>query len=244
MNIFKIIILVKFCIIFSNAFGQNNYVRALWEPDDISLTEEHWERYKFDTSKIVGNTLIVFNIEGAIENLAYYYNKNHLKSVYTFFENGVLQRFQEFDSISGVTGKYLEYYKNGDIHIQGNYLNGKRVGLRTYYFESGAIKKEIFYKNGKKNGPYREYYENGQVSWVSYYRDNLEDGFVVGFYEMGNIEFIYYYENFIEAGIWYDYYENGVTKETTCWDNKNLKKIVTHFDSNGNISEIKEVPYH
>ena len=45
-------------------------------------------------------------------------------------------------------GEYREYYRNGIIKLQGNYVNGIKDGPWTEYDELGKAIKITRYKNG------------------------------------------------------------------------------------------------
>ena len=50
-------------------------------------------------------------------------------------------------------GKEIEFYDNGKIKFEGEYLNGKRIG----YNESGKLSFEGEYLEGKRKGNGKEY---------------------------------------------------------------------------------------
>ena len=54
-----------------------------------------------------------------------------------------------------------------DFLLVGEYINGEKKGtkiVREYYY-NGKIKFEGEYLNGKKNGKVKEFYENGQLKF-------------------------------------------------------------------------------
>ena len=44
-----------------------------------------------------------------------------------------------------LTSLHQEFYDNGQLKIEGNYVNSLKDGKWTYYYKSGNIKKEEFY---------------------------------------------------------------------------------------------------
>jgi hypothetical protein len=56
-----------------------------------------------------------------------------------------------------------EYYPNGKLKFERNYINGKQEGITKVYFESGKLEAERNYKNGKLEGLEKEYYESGEL---------------------------------------------------------------------------------
>ena len=58
-------------------------------------------------------------------------------------------------------GVYKEFFNNGNIKIDGQYINGDKSGLWTEYFREGGTMR-IFYANENgKNGSISEWYKNG-----------------------------------------------------------------------------------
>jgi antitoxin component YwqK of YwqJK toxin-antitoxin module len=49
----------------------------------------------------------------------------------------------------GKTGEYKEYYKNGNIKLQGQYNTNKRIELWKWYHENGSFNTEFDYKDGE-----------------------------------------------------------------------------------------------
>ena len=54
--------------------------------------------------------------------------------------------------IKNGNGKVIEYYNNGQIKYEGEYLNGLKNGKFIEYYESGLLKFEGEYLNGKRLG--------------------------------------------------------------------------------------------
>lgn len=86
------------------------------------------------------------------------WSKKYLKSVATFNEDATefsaVYYFDESDQIwlmfshlsykleyehSGYIGEYKEYYKNGNLRLEGEYKNGCRVGQWRSYHENGKL---------------------------------------------------------------------------------------------------------
>lgn len=237
--------LLLFIAICTITFGQkdnfepNNLLKTI-DVNDISQWDEHWVHYNFDISKEIDNNLVIKYANKNICHLVNIYNNKHLKTVYTFFQSGLLERIQEFDSTGGVTGKYCEYYDNGKLRIVGDYKDGLRIGERLYYYKTGSLLQKLNYKNGLKDGEYKIFYENGQLQEIGSFKEGLSDGYIIGYYENGIIDFIYYFLNNKACGTWYEYYENGKIKQTIEW-NINYK-ITTNFDSSGKVIDIKKEP--
>ena len=55
------------------------------------------------------------------------------------------------EGLKNITGKYLSYYDNGNIKIEGTYSSGKKTGRWIEYDESKNIVLEENWKDGKKH---------------------------------------------------------------------------------------------
>ena len=68
-----------------------------------------------------------------------------------------------YELING-NGTVKEYWDNGKLKFEGEYLNGKRNGKGKEYYENGKLKFEGEYLNGERNGKVKEYYyRNGKL---------------------------------------------------------------------------------
>ena len=73
------------------------------------------------------------------------------------------------------TGKWIKFYKNGQLHFKGNYEDGKRDGLWESYHENGQLMWKGNLKDGKQDGLWKTFRKNGQL-WT---KENYKDGELV-----------------------------------------------------------------
>ena len=66
-------------------------------------------------------------------------------------------------------GRIKEYYYDGKLIFEGEYLNGKKNGKCKEYNYNGKLEFEGEYLNGKKNGKCKEYYDNGKLKFEGEY---------------------------------------------------------------------------
>ena len=71
---------------------------------------------------------------------------------------------------------HKEWYDNGQLELEGNYLNGKEHGLWTSYRENGTLRYTAMYLFGKTNGLVHEYWENGNTKVLGFYKDGIRTG--------------------------------------------------------------------
>lgn len=85
-------------------------------------------------------------------------------------------------------GVNIEYYENGQILSESNYLNGELHGLSREYYENGQILSESNYINGELNGPSGEYYEDGQIQAEANYANGELIGVAKEYYVNGGVK--------------------------------------------------------
>ena len=66
-------------------------------------------------------------------------------------------------------GKGKEYYSNGVLKFEGEYINGERNGNIKEYYSNGVLKFEGEYINGEINGNVKEYYKSGELRFEGEY---------------------------------------------------------------------------
>ena len=126
-----------------------------------------------------------------------------------------------------LTSLHQEFYDNGQLKIEGNYVNSLKDGKWTYYYKSGNIKKEEFYTYkdpltydfGLCLKKEINYSENGnKIKEIN--NDGKECG-VYGsttttFYDNGKIKKIFY-DGYEDSSV-REYYDNGQIKYTETYD--------------------------
>ena len=208
------------------------------------------------------------------------YDKNGNLFIYTYaingnntdkgyYSDGKLAYILELKILKGQApipnGKYIEYYKNGQIKVQGNHKEGKRDGEFRVFLRNGKSAGSIFYKNGKiikstlvktmkDNASFSPVtdiyykledshtlrkvdYENGLLkTYFIYNKDGIPDGESVEYYEEGNIESIVHFRNNIVEGLTITYYENGSIDEEVNYKNNKMNGEAKSYDENGKLN--------
>ena len=104
----------------------------------------------------------------------------YLKSTDVFFSGRVSEGRDRFYYLDGKPeGKWLEFYKNGNLKSIINWKNGKLTGKYIVYDKNGKKSTEAIYKDGKENGKYFLYYSNGNIRTKGEY----ENGKPIGVWE-------------------------------------------------------------
>ena len=91
------------------------------------------------------------------------------KIIKEYFYNGKLKRLYSIDESGLKQGKSTEYYQNGLIFYETNFLNNKEHGEVIIYENSGDIKQIGYHRHGKKHGEWtiknneKLFYINGKT---------------------------------------------------------------------------------
>ena len=145
-----------------------------WEKTYLGA-DPHGIWKKYDTAGVVMETIIYKNGiivgEGIIDGKGI--KQGHWKEYYA---EGILRG--EGDYIDGArVGSWKFFHANAKIEQFGKYRKGGNPhGLWIWYYESGAVRREETYINGKEDGEMIEYDENGEVLEKGEYVEGLKEG--------------------------------------------------------------------
>ena len=208
------------------------------------------------------------------------YDKNGNLSIYTYaidgkntdsgyYSDGNLAYIQEVKIIKGkdsiLHGKYIEYYKNGQIKVQGSYNEGKRDGEFKAFLRNGKSAGSVFYKDGKiiKSTLVKAMKDNASFSLVTdinynlnshkivtdefpnqllkqyfvFNKNGLLDGESREYYEEGDIKSVSPFKNNVADGIFISYYQNGNIKDKQNYKNGNEEGEGLFYYENGQLEE-------
>ena len=111
-------------------------------------------------------------------------------------------------NVNNYTGKYMEWYDDGNKKCEGEYKDGKKEGKWTGWYENededgnGNKMYEWEYKDGKKEGKHLGWYERGNKKYEGEYKDGKLEGKWIGWWENGNKEFEGEYKDGEKVGKW------------------------------------------
>ena len=208
------------------------------------------------------------------------YDKNGNLFIYTYaidgkntdkgyYSDGKLAYIKELKIVKGEApiqnGKYIEYYKNGQIKVQGHYKDGKREGEFKTFLRNSKNAGSVFYKNGKiiKSTLINSMKDNASFSLVTdinynlnsheivtdefpnqllkqyfiFNKNGLLDGESREYYEEGDIKSISPFKNNIPDGVFISYYQNGNIKEKHTYKNGNEEGEGLFYYENAKLEE-------
>ena len=186
-----------------------------------------------------------------------------------YYSDGKLAYIQELKIIKGQppipNGKYIEYYKNGQIKVQGSYKDGKRDGEFKAFLRNGKSAGSVFYKDGEiiKSTLVNSMKDNASFSLVTdinynlnsneiitdefpngllkqyfiYNKNRLLDGESREYYEEGDIKSISHFKNHIPDGVFISYYPNGNMEEKYAYVNGQANGECFSYYENGKLEE-------
>ena len=110
---------------------------------------------------------------GAVE----YWHPNGQRAQRGDFDSG---KFVNFDAsgnplpgfqLNAGNGRYVRYYGNGKIAVEGELDDGHKQGLWSTYYEDGTKKRTATYTIGTLNGPSESWHNNGRLKEKGDFKD-------------------------------------------------------------------------
>jgi antitoxin component YwqK of YwqJK toxin-antitoxin module len=104
------------------------------------------------------------------------------------FTDGVLSAEGILDTAGRQQGIWKEFYPDGTIKSQGEYLNSKKIGEWVFYHPNGKVEQKGAYdKKGKAQGVWKWFYETGNVLSEENYVNGQLDGVYTEYSDSGQV---------------------------------------------------------
>jgi uncharacterized protein len=150
------------------------------------------------------------NIEGI-------YTAEGRTKLWKFYDSfGNLTSEENYNNKGKLQGKVKNYYTNGKLKDEMNYVNDLPEGYYVSYYKNGKIMNEGWYENGKMKG-----------YWNAYYADGTPENRL--YYVMGNLKGYQQY-----------FHITGVLEKEEFIDEEILTKII-YYDTLGTVKETVEL---
>jgi len=197
----------------------------------FSINDENSRFYRYYDENL-NLTIDVNCIDGKCIQKGYYSDKK-----LAYIKEGKLT--ENLDILTN--GKYTEYYKNGQIKIQGSYKEGMRNGEFKTFLKNGKSAGSIIYKDGKiiKSTLVKAMKDNASFSPVTDIYYKLEDSHTLRKvdYENGLLKtYFIYNKDGIPDGETITYYENGNLDEEFNYKNNKMNGEAKSYDENGKLN--------
>lgn len=107
------------------------------------------------------------------------------------------------------TGTSLEHYKNGQMAVSIDYLNGKKEGFYKKWFGDGQLSFESQYVVGRKDGESKSWWKNGHLRSVANFENGVAQGQQKQWYKSGAKFKVIQLVDGKEKGLQQSWRENG-----------------------------------
>ena len=87
--------------------------------------------------------------------------KKYLESGKLFAEYGLIPT--DRNNVFLKNGDYKEYFENGVLKVENNYVKNEVVGFWKQYYQTGELKWEVQYLEGFRHWFYRHFNKNGTL---------------------------------------------------------------------------------
>lgn len=219
-------------------YAIDEYTVSNWQNDTISGIVT-----TYDTAGWLKKS--VPYLEGKPHGLAKEMDASGLVTAVTPYWHGIAgrrERINRTDASGAKQGSWKYFWNNGNLRLEGTYLNGKRHGFFKYYDENGAFLYVEKYDHDQivkdaaetKQVELRTaYYANGKPSIVASYYNGRQDGIRREFDTAGNVVKGYLFENGwlryegitdlngLRQGLWKEYYQTGELRSKGKYKNSN-----------------------
>ena len=207
-------------------YASKEYTKTQWRHDTIVGTVNTYDQVGWLKRTVPYEA-------GKPHGLAKEYNQEGRVVAITSYYHGVMsrsERINRIDDFGYKQGNWKYFWPNGNIRLEGTYLNDKKNGFFKYYDENGnflSVEKydhDELVKDAKETRQLDKrtaYHSNGRPSIVATYYQNKPEGIRREFDTAGHItkgyvfaDGILRYEgitdmNGLRQGIWKEYYPSG-----------------------------------
>ncbi len=173
------------------------------------------------------------------------------------------QKINQFDANKKRTGIWRKYYSNKTIRYEGQFKNGKEVGVFKFYRESnsktpsiikrystesdtitvefysprGKLESKGFFIDKTRVGAWKYYFKNGNLMSEENYHQGKLHGKVVNYYPNKKPTEITFYKNGLKEGLSKKFSSDGILIEELQYKNDKPNGLAKFFELNGNLKE-------
>jgi len=191
------------------------------EGEIIKEANKKGGEFYYEGYSVYGNKTAegLYNIKGGLEGKWKYYTANGVLSSKGTYKN----RF--------TTGKYYNYYNNGQIEAISTYVNDTLSGYYKKFHKNEKLAVQGWYKKGLAQKEWRYYYKNGTLSNIHFYHNGELHGKQKDFSGEGKLVQIQLFK-YGELVGQERYNQEGLLLENINYKSKSDEyKIVTHYSN-------------
>ena len=176
------------------------------------------------------------------------------------------QKINQFNAQNKRTGVWKKYYPNKRIRYQGQFKDGKEVGVFkyydisdsrnpiivkkynqkndsvsvTFYTISGKKQSEGIFVNRKREGKWVYFFDKQKIMSTEVYKNGKLNGKVINYYPNGKEAEITHYKLGVKEGLSQKFSSAGILIEAVHYKNGKENGIAKYFELNGNLKETGE----
>jgi len=98
---------------------------------------------------------------GSVKNTKEFYKGKLCCKEESFFENGKLEGFANYNQNGFLDGEFMSYFENGLMKSRGYFKNGKQHSVWEDFHENGVLRKKELFVDGKNVGEVEHFDLNG-----------------------------------------------------------------------------------
>ncbi len=209
-----LLIMVSGTIAAQNEFDEKGRKHGKWE---VSTPEGHL-KYKGQ-----------FHHGTPVGEFRHFYPYKKLESVAVYSDSARVVRVQR-------------YYKNGNLQMEGKYVDKKMDSTWLLYNKKGLLVKQEYYNKGVPDSTWITYYSfNGKISEKVKYEDGKKQGDWIQFFADDTLKMRAHYENDTMHGEFLVNYPSGKVYKKGQYDRGFRTGTWLILDENGDI--LKKVKY-
>jgi antitoxin component YwqK of YwqJK toxin-antitoxin module len=139
-------------------------------------------------------------------------------------------------------GLWKKYWPSNKIKAEITYLNNRPQGAYSIYYKNGQLEERGIWDLNKSIGEFRRYYGNGKPQQEFYFSDSgKRNGIQRYFHENGQLKLEVNIVNGKECGVMNRYYADGSLKESKeLTDGKLVEGSIKNFKANNLVAKIEK----
>ena len=180
-----------------------------------------------------------------------------------FLPTVTAQKINQLNEKGKRTGIWKKYYTNKRIRYQGEFKNGKEIGVFKFYdvthsdfptaikeFDAnsntahvkfytikGKLRSEGKMIGRERFGVWKYYFPTGKLFSEEFYKNGKLEGVVKNYYSNGKITSISKYKNGKKHGLFKKYADSGVLLQEVLFVNDQLNGLAKYYDLKGDLKE-------
>ncbi len=153
----------------------------------------------YETGEV--RVIMQYNQKSDYVKTKFFYNDGELAAEGTYFQEMKDSTWNYYSFYTGTLtstevynkgakhGIEKQYYPNGQVSEEIDWVNNAKHGIWNQYFDDGTLKLKTSYSYNQLNGPYTLYWPNGNLMIMGHHLDNKRHGTWTFFTDEGKKEF-------------------------------------------------------